>query len=139
MYFDDNTLFSIHLRKIKIDQVLPWNQVKCKIVHIVHFIIHTMCLIRTVNSELLTNSERLKSSYDSTPTLLYPIIGLILCFPIGLVACIFYQLAVEAFNQNNTIKVSLISDIKNWLGSVLSSKCRFLTPINRLIDRWAAI
>jgi len=59
------------------------------------------------SKELLTNSERLKSSYDSTPTLLYPIIGLILCFPIGLVACIFYQLAVEAFNQNNTIKAIL--------------------------------
>ena len=92
-----------------------------------------MCLIRIVNSELLTNSERLKSSYDSTPTLLYPIIGLILCFPIGLVACIFYQLAVEAFNQNNTIKVSLFLDINfTWVGIELI--CPFLTPINRLID-----
>merc|ERR1711935_8497 len=50
------------------------------------------------------NQDARNVHYESTPTLLYPIMSLILCFPIGLIACFFYQLAVDSFNQNQVIK-----------------------------------
>jgi len=41
--------------------------------------------------------------YHNTPGLLYPIVGLLLFFPLGASACILYQNALEAY-KNNQIK-----------------------------------
>ena len=49
------------------------------------------------------NTVHPEDDYQNTPSLLYPLVGLLLFFPLGATACILYQNALDAY-ANDQIK-----------------------------------